>query len=500
MTTDNAIENRFKERFWWIFGLTLGLKLWLAAGFPFTGDEAFFYQWGVYPDWGYYDHPPMVGWLLWLLRHISDHPLALRLATVMLWSLIALGVVDLLKRMLPQTDAPRAYGLGILFLLLPFTWALNAVTTDTPLIFFMFCSGYCFLRMQDAGKWLSWAMFCGVFLGLALLSKFFAGLLAIAYFVACCRSLKGWKQLVLIALCALPFFAINMAYNATHCWNNVMFNLVNRHEGANTSVKTIFVYLGMMLYLITPWVLWQFKSVWSENRAKWALYSLFLVPFALFLLLSVKKTIGLHWVLGFLPFVFVAYGLFASTEGLNKQSKWTALLGIPHLLLLAAFIVPSTDFWAGRSLHEKVVFHRETPEIVRQLRLNLPADGKIAAFTYTPAALLSYHAKEYVPVLGPGKYHARQDDVIVDFRLLDGKPIRVFDNQPIDPAKIKDYFESVSLGEFEVNGVKFYYADGKAFRYLAFRDTALKTVFEKYYQIPAFLPRYGCQFTERYGF
>ena len=30
---------------------SLALRLWIAATFPITGDEAFFYWWGVYPDW-----------------------------------------------------------------------------------------------------------------------------------------------------------------------------------------------------------------------------------------------------------------------------------------------------------------------------------------------------------------------------------------------------------------------------------------------------------------
>jgi len=85
--------NHAKRVFIWIFALTLLLKLVLAATFPFTGDEAFFYQWGVYPDWGYYDHPPMVGWMLYGLNQISSHPLVLRFATVLLWSVIALSLL-----------------------------------------------------------------------------------------------------------------------------------------------------------------------------------------------------------------------------------------------------------------------------------------------------------------------------------------------------------------------------------------------------------------------
>jgi len=37
----------------------------LSAAVPFTGDEAYFTYWGVYADLGYYDHPPMIGWLLY---------------------------------------------------------------------------------------------------------------------------------------------------------------------------------------------------------------------------------------------------------------------------------------------------------------------------------------------------------------------------------------------------------------------------------------------------
>ena len=73
---------------------TLLLKLLLAATFPMSGDEAFFYQWGVFPAWGYSDHPPMVGWLLPVLHGISDAPLVLRSVTLLVTSAIALLIVE----------------------------------------------------------------------------------------------------------------------------------------------------------------------------------------------------------------------------------------------------------------------------------------------------------------------------------------------------------------------------------------------------------------------
>lgn len=487
---------RARKYFSWTLGITLLVKLWLAAYFPFTGDEAFFYQWGLYPDWGYYDHPPMVGWLLAGLNAISSHPLVLRMATVFLWSVIALGLVDLMRRIAPEREA-AAYWLGALFLALPFTWALNAVTTDTPLILFMFFSGYCFIRAAHSDK-LPWYAASGVFLGLALLSKFFAGLLAIAYFVYLARSPRGWLRLLIVAGCAVPFFALNIAYNATHCWSNVMFNLINRNEDARWSVGTIFGYLAMVAYLITPWVVFKLlrsRPVWRERGV---IVVLFAVPFVLFLLLSAKKTIGLHWVLGFMPFVFLLAGLASSGQELHKYFRWTAWFSVPHFLAFAAIILLPMSAWQGTRLHDDVVFHKDTKAIVAALRKNLPEQGVIMARAYTPASLLSYHAEEYWPVFGIGKFHARQDDVIADFRQYDGRPVRVFDRKPIKQDDLAPFFDSVTVTSFEVAGVRFWYADGSNFNYALYRERVLKTIAERYYRVPPFLPTYGCQFLQRY--
>lgn len=496
-TSLNAADPLQARRiFHWTFGITLLVKLWLAAAFPMTGDEAFFYQWGVFPDWGYYDHPPMVGWMLFVLNSISSHPLSLRIVTVLMWSGIALGLVDLVRRLTPAREA-AAWWLGSLFLVLPFAWALNVVTTDTPLILFVFASGYCFVRASLSGRSL-WYAAAGVFLGLALLSKYFAGLLAIVYFVYLARSRRGWLNLMLIAACAVPFAAINVAYNATHCWNNVMFNLINRNEGTRWSAATVAGYVAMLAYLITPWV---FAKLLRSRRAMigyGAVAVLFLVPFALFLLLSAKKTIGLHWVLGFVPFAFLFAGMVGSPEELRRYFRWTAWFSVPHFIALAAIILVPATAWQGTKLHDDIVFHKQSKEIVAALRNGLPEDGVLMARAYTPAALLSYHAGEYLPVLGEGRHHARQDDIVVDFRAYAERPVRVFDRAPIRAEDLAPYFESVTIGTFEVGGVTFWYADGKTFNYPAFRDQVLKTVAEKYYRIPSFLPVYGCQFLERY--
>ena len=491
-----ADPDRARQVFKWTFGLTLLIKLWLAAYFPITGDEAFFYQWGVFPAWGYSDHPPMVGWLIYVLNSVSSDPLSIRFFTVFLWSLIALGLVDLIRRITPFQDG-AAYRLGTLFLLLPFTWALNIVTTDTPLIFFLFLSGYCFVRGHLSGKTL-WFVATGIFLGLALLSKYFAGLLAIAYFFYLFRTRRGWINLIIIALCSALFFAINMAFNAENCWTNVMFNLINRNEKAHWSIGTVIEYIAMMVYLITPWISFRLMRSGRTMVERGAVAILFVVPFALFLLLSMKKTIGLHWVLSFMPFVFLFIGITCNADDLRKYAKWTAWFSLPHLIALAAIILLPTSMFKGYGLHDDIVFHKEAPAIVKALRNNLPKDGAIMGRYYTPASLLSYHAGEYWPVFGEGKFHARQDDLLVDFKNYAGKPIRIFDRKQIDPADFAPYFISVTVSSFEIDGEKYWYADGKDFNYDVYRERILKTIAERYYRIPSILPIYGCPFLERY--
>lgn len=485
-----------RNRFTWTFILSLALKLWLAAFFPMTADEAFFYQWAVYPDWGYYDHPPMVGWLLYLLNSISSHPLSLRLVTVFMWSGIALGMVDLMRRLAP-TQATTPYWLGSLFLALPFTWSINLVTTDTPLILFMFASGYCFVRATLSER-KTWYAASGVFLGLALLSKYFAGLLAMAYFVYLVRTPKHRPSLIILALCSLPLSVINVAYNASHCWNNVIFNLVNRHEGAHWSLGTVALYLVMMVYLLTPWISLKlarsYRALWQHG----ALVALFAIPFTLFLLLSTQKVIGLHWVLGFMPFLFLFVGTQSSPDELRKYFRWTLWLSAPHFLALAVLILLPLSAWEETGAYKSIAFHKETPKIVAALRTNLAADAVVMARSYTPAALLSYHAGEYWAVFGKGNYHARQDDVIVDFREYAGRPIRVFDRSPMDVDELAPYFESIASGSFTLSGVPYWYVDGENFNYSLYRELVLKQIAEQYYQIPAFLPVYACPFLQRY--
>lgn len=487
---------RARQVFKWTFFITLMIKLWLAAYFPMTGDEAFFYQWGVFPAWGYSDHPPMVGWLLFVLNSISDHPLSLRFFTVLMWSLIALGLVDLLRRISPYQEGV-AYWLGTLFLLLPFTLLLNLVTTDTPLIFFIFLSGYCFIRGTLSDKIL-WYVGAGVFLGLALLSKYFAGLLAIAYFVYLCRSRRGWLKLIVIALCSAPLFAITVAFNANNCWTNVMFNMINRNEHAHWSLVTVGEYVAMMIYLITPWVFIKLLRSSRMMAQRGAIVALFLVPFMLFLLLSMKKSIGLHWVLGFMPFLFLFIGTASNAEDLRRYAKWTAWFSVPHFLFLAALILLPTSTWQSYPLHEDIVFHKEAKTIAAALRKDLPQGGVVMASSYTQASLLSYHAGEYWPTFGEGKFHARQDDLQVDFRQYAGKPVRIFSRRAINASDLTPYFASVTVHTVEVGSVMFWYADGKDFNYEVYRERILKTIADRYYRIPSFLPVYGCQFLERY--
>ncbi|HLY80760.1 MAG TPA: glycosyltransferase family 39 protein, partial [Caulobacteraceae bacterium] len=66
-----------------LLGATI-VRLAAAALIPLTEDEAYYRLWSMRPAFGYFDHPPMIAWWVWLGRQIAgDTPLGVRLVPVL---------------------------------------------------------------------------------------------------------------------------------------------------------------------------------------------------------------------------------------------------------------------------------------------------------------------------------------------------------------------------------------------------------------------------------
>lgn len=481
----------------------LALRLWIAFALPITGDEAFFYWWGVYPDWGYYDHPPMVGWLIWVMRTLfGEATWAIRLPVV----LLPLVLGGMLWWAFKPLSRERAAWAVLLLWLAPINWLNTLITTDTPLIFWSVLSVAMLLRAEQRAQFDGRAMglyaLSGVFIGCAFLSKYFAVVLGLAYLVyfALYRR-ERWPGLLLLVLCALPGAAINFWWNMGHGWPNIMFNAINRNQDAAFAWSKPLGYLGTLAYLLTPALLWlgftHRSALAQAARRQRLVATLLVVPLLFFALLSFKKVVGLHWVLAFYPFVFVLFAFALPHVALRRAARGLAWFTGLHVLAVVAIGFTHVDQWQGKPRYFSIVRSFKTTELLEQVRT---PDTVLMADGYAPAATYGYTMGQYVPVFGPGKFHARQDDLLVDYAVYQGKTIRVLvsDSDPPPLDDYRPYFDSVQRLSFVQNGVTFHAVEGRNFNYEAYRQGVLGEIFQRYYAIPTWLPMTGCPFCVRY--
>ncbi len=486
---------------WAVAGLSLLLRFFISATFPITGDEAFFYWWGVYPDWGYYDHPPMVGWFIAAMLHgLGDSTWSIRLPIVLLP--LVQGLV--LWWGVSAWDRERAPWAALLFWLTPINWINTLVTTDTPLMLWSMLSVACLIHAEvrprlDGRAWVMYAL-SGVFIGCAFLSKYFSVVLGLSYLVYFALVRRDrWAGLLVLVLAALPGPAINLWWNMGHGWSNIMFNVYNRNEGEVFGWHKPALYLLTWAYLLTPGVLWlglRHPNALREVLVKQRLLAcLILVPAAFFALLSLKKVIGLHWVLSFYPLMFAAVALALPRETLPRAARYLAVFLGLHLLVVGGMYTRELADWKNAKIYPEIVRSYRTEALLQQVQ---KPDTVIMATAYTPAAIYGHTLKTYVPVFGLGKFHARQDDMLVDFSRFDGKTVRIISFSRPELADYAPYFDSVSLLELAQSDARFFVVEGLGFKFETYRQQVLGDIFKRYYNIPAWLPMTGCPFCERY--
>jgi 4-amino-4-deoxy-L-arabinose transferase-like glycosyltransferase len=490
-----------KQVFWGLLILVLGIKIFVAYTIPMTGDEAYFILWAKHPDYGYYDHTPMVGWFLSALLYVSDAKVWLRLPAILLFFGIGLGIYFLLRK--GEREIARLATL--LFLFTPVSLIGVLITTDIPLVLWSFVSGIFFYLAQRDGR-MSWYFLCGLFLGLAFLAKFFAGLMAVTFLVFVLLHRRQWRTsipgLFWIGLGLLPAVVLNLYWNYEHCWNNYLFNLLNRTRGSQLSLKHVLTYLLTLVYLVTPPLLWY---IWRSRRVVFTrlrdpvagvYLGLFFIPITLFLLLSLVKSIGLHWLLSFYPFLILGLGEVLNRLALRNSLMFMIPFGLLHVVIVAVFtLAPGLLSGIGES-YKSVVIGTQPEKL---LAAAAPySNSVLATDSYAFSATLGYHAREHVSVFGKGSYHGRQDDLITDFRGLAGRDFVIIAENPTD-YQFAWYFDDYVHRPLDIDGVRFYIGIGRGFRYERYRQEILSDVMAKYYAIPDFLPHAECYMSQRYG-
>lgn len=501
--------------------LALLVKLLIAGLLPMTGDEAYFVLWGRHLDYGYYDHPPMAGWLTWLMLQFSEQALVMRLPGIATELLIALGLYAQWRRV----DADKARLLAMLFSFSPLSLIFVFTLTDTGCMLFAAAS---YLAAAQALQVVAgrsrphpaaaygWAGLAGIALGLAFLSKYFAVFLGLAYlihFFVLQRS--AWRLGLVLVLLAIPFGLLNLYWNLNHCWTNLLFNLVNRNRGeVGIQWSDVLTYVAMMGYVVLPPIAWAWWRGWRQPQpvelADGMRLARVIVLTALtgFLLVSLKKTIGLHWVLWFYPMVLV--GLFAApTRQWQGWLRWMGWLSAVHVVLIVGILLLPLGVWQHKpKLARDLLAATEAPALIAAARQQVSsstgwtpeqvAQLPLAAQGYTWASVLSYQLQQPVMVIGPGSKYARQDDFWTDFRALDGRSLLIYLKRPGELATVSPWFARTRQLDVRYRGQSYAFVLAEGFRYEHYRNQVLVSVRDNYYAFPGWLPAGNCPVTQRY--
>lgn len=482
------------------------LKMALIVMLPLTGDEAYFITWGQNLSLGYYDHPPAVGWVLYAMSWVADDLVWYRCFAFLSAILIAYLIYKLIT-LNHLVSKNTAIWVALAFFVSPISLMFVVTANDTVLVVFAVLGVFFFAKATHSQSWLD-TLLAGLFLGLAFLSKYFAAFMLLgllAYSLVVWKKLN-LKQLLVMVSIVLLAVAENLYFNATHCWNNILFNFFSRTEQSQFELQNVLGFIGMIALLISPLGLWylvkskqQTEEGESVSLNPKALVLFASVPLLIILfLVSFRHAVGLHWPLISVTLLYVLY-LSLSTTQLQKLFVVNAYFSniVAVVLLVALGFV--NQLISPSQQHHVAVYTQ--PQKVCQY---LPKTSAFYTLGYSSQSALAYHCgNDQVHVFASVSKFGREDDKLTDFKALNGQDLTILITHEKDVVKVSPYFQSMHVKPIKIDGQTTYYLiEAIGFDYALYRQQILSKVNDRFYTAPDWFPvlEKGCGFKEKYDF
>ena len=453
--------------------LTL-IRFALAGVTELLPEEAYYWMYSKHPSLGYFDHPPMVAWVIAAGTTLfGDTQLGVRFVTFLLW--IASCVLLFLTGRL-WFGRRTALVATLLFVLTPVCIGIGLIVTpDAPLLFFWLATLYFVSQALHTNRGAYW-LFAGVAFGGAMLSKYYALLLApsVVLFLLLSPTHRHWlrrpqlrrPQLWLALPIALLVFSPVIVWNAQHEWVSFLFQSTRTAAPQTHRMRDALRFWIVQMGMLGPLLFVLFacaatrsiKRGWLQRDDRWNFVASFSLPlFFLFMAASFRMEVHVNWTAPAFLSLAIGAGVLA-LEGLDsadavRAKRWRLGAGATVAISAAVVVLGLTNLAWGipRSLaYSHAGGWRALAEDVKDAQNELMRQTSQQPFVigmdkYNIAAELGFYLRQ--PQECVNKYalgeHGLGFRYWTDLRKFEGRPAIVVLSNPRKnlPEELRRHFD-----------------------------------------------------------
>ncbi len=320
--------------FYLLAGLLFLINIVQAYFTDLIYDEAYYWYYAKHLAWGYFDHPPMVAFMIKLSGLFFDGELGVRFISCVL----SVGTLLILWQTI---DHPKKRDFVPHFFVLVFSMTLlNAygffTLPDTPLLFFLALFLWIYKKFLNSSN-LLWAILLGGSIALLMYSKYHAVLIILLVLFSNLNLLRNkyaWIAVIVALLCYVPHLLWLYENNFISVKYHI-FERPNRAYDFADFTLGFFANLLVLFGLTFPWIyraLFKYRHTNAFQRALLFIVYGFII---FFFLSSFNRRIQTQWLIAIcIPFILIVYRQMLEDKTTRRWIMKAGLVNIAVLLYL----------------------------------------------------------------------------------------------------------------------------------------------------------------------
>jgi len=329
-------------------------------------DEAYYWVYSKFLDWGYFDHPPMVALLIKMGYSIFQNELGVRLIFLVLNVLSLL----LIERLIGKKGSLLFYAIALSMAVLQLTGFV--AVPDTPLIFFTALFFVAYRKFLEQTSLLN-TFLLGVVAAALLYSKYHA-VLIVLFVLLSNPKLFRYYQTYLAGVIAFLLFIPHLLWQYQHDWISLRYHLLESNVNPY-KVSFTLEYIGGQILLAGPLAgiillpaafSYRGKNVF-ERGLKFTLVGIYVF----FLLSSFRGKVEGNWTSpAIIPLIVLSHTFLA--ERLPWRKWLMRLLPVTMVLVLCARIAMIVDIVPLKAVRERYHGWKDWPQVMKEKTKGLP--------------------------------------------------------------------------------------------------------------------------------